>query len=211
MADEEKLSEQDLEKILNDLGEKDDNLGDGDTPPSPATDDMPVEGATDQSGMGLDQGSLDSLMGSLDQEPRQAVESESQILDELEAQGEALGQKDPSSTSQKGEEPLDLSALSSLENKGTEKFDNIELLKDITLRFTVELGHTTMLIRDVLNLSEGSLVELDREDGEDVDILVNNRLFARGRLKLVGECYAVLITRIEDTMAQYRQVVSSSN
>ncbi|MBI3394321.1 MAG: flagellar motor switch protein FliN, partial [Spirochaetia bacterium] len=82
--------------------------------------------------------------------------------------------------------------------------DNVELLLDVTLRFTVELGRTQMYIKDVLLLGEGSIVELDKNVGDEVDILINDRLFGRGRLVVMDEFFAVHITQIIDPLIRYR-------
>ncbi len=84
--------------------------------------------------------------------------------------------------------------------------DNVELLMDVNLRFTVELGRTTMYIKDVMLLAEGSIVELDKNVGDEVDILVNDRLFGRGRLVIMDEFFGVQITHILDTMERYRSL-----
>ncbi|MCB1165710.1 MAG: flagellar motor switch protein FliN [Leptospiraceae bacterium] len=85
-----------------------------------------------------------------------------------------------------------------------ENRDNAELLLDVNLRFSVELGRTQMYIKDVLMLGEGSIVELDKNVGDEVDILVNDRLFGRGRLVVVDEFFAVQITQILDPVRRYR-------
>ena len=53
---------------------------------------------------------------------------------------------------------------------------------DVPLRITVEVGTSKMLVRDVLQLAKGSVIELDRAAGDPVDVLVNGRLLARGEL-----------------------------
>ncbi len=83
--------------------------------------------------------------------------------------------------------------------------DNVELLLDVSLRFTVELGRTQMFIKDVLMLGEGSIVELDKNVGDEVDILINDRFFGRGRLVVMDEFFGVQITYIADPLAQFRQ------
>lgn len=72
----------------------------------------------------------------------------------------------------------------------------IELLLDVPLRVSVELGKTTMTIRDVLNLGAGSVVELDKMAGEPVDVMANDRLIARGEVVVVDESFGVRITDI---------------
>ena len=95
-------------------------------------------------------------------------------------------------------------ASASIPSAPPENRDNAELLLDVNLRFSVELGRTQMYIKDVLMLGEGSIVELDKNVGDEVDILVNGRLFGRGRLVVVDEFFAVQITQILDPIRRYR-------
>jgi len=76
------------------------------------------------------------------------------------------------------------------------KQPNIALLLDVPLRVTVELGRARMLIKDVLNLCPGTIVELDKLAGEPVDILVNDRLLGRGEVVVVDEKFGVRVTEI---------------
>lgn len=73
---------------------------------------------------------------------------------------------------------------------------NLDLLLDIPLGLTVELGRTKKLIRDILDLSTGSIIELDTLAGEPVDILVNNKLIARGEVVVIDENFGVRVTDI---------------
>ena len=73
---------------------------------------------------------------------------------------------------------------------------NLDLLLDVNLRVAVELGRTEMAIKDVLALGPGSVVELDKLAGEPVDILVNDRLIAKGEVVVVDENFGVRVTDI---------------
>ncbi|SDD45930.1 hypothetical protein SPACI_026290 [Sporomusa acidovorans DSM 3132] len=73
---------------------------------------------------------------------------------------------------------------------------NIGLIMDVPLQITVELGRTRKLIRDILELSQGSVVELDKLAGEPVDILVNGKLIAKGEVVVIDENFGVRITDI---------------
>ncbi len=77
-----------------------------------------------------------------------------------------------------------------------EKPRNIELLLDINLPVTIELGRTTMLVRDVLELGPGSVIELDKMSGEPVDLFVNDMKFARGEVVVIDENFGVRITEL---------------
>lgn len=72
----------------------------------------------------------------------------------------------------------------------------VELILDVTLQVRVELGSTRMTVEEVLNLAPGSVVELDRLAGEPVDIVVNDRLIARGEVVVVEENFGVRVTEI---------------
>ncbi len=73
---------------------------------------------------------------------------------------------------------------------------NLDLLLDVQLEITIELGRTRKEIREVLALNPGAVVELDRLAGEPVDVLVNGRLLARGEVVVVGESFGVRIVDI---------------
>ena len=73
---------------------------------------------------------------------------------------------------------------------------NIQLLMDVPLRVAVELGRTRMLVRQVLELRAGSVVELDRMAGDSVDVLINNRLMARGEVVVVDDKFGIRITEL---------------
>ncbi|CAM3356373.1 flagellar motor switch phosphatase FliY [Marinicrinis lubricantis] len=73
---------------------------------------------------------------------------------------------------------------------------NLNLLMDIPLKVTVELGRTSKLVREILELSQGSIIELDKLAGEPVDILVNNKLVAKGEVVVIDENFGVRVTDI---------------
>lgn len=74
--------------------------------------------------------------------------------------------------------------------------NNLDMLLDIPLKVTVELGKTKKTIRDILDLSQGSIVELDKLAGEPVDILVNGKLIAEGEVIVIEENFGVRVTDI---------------
>ena len=73
---------------------------------------------------------------------------------------------------------------------------NLNMLLDIPLQVTVELGRTKRSVKEILELSGGSIIELDKLAGEPVDILVNNRLIAKGEVVVIDENFGVRITDI---------------
>ena len=76
---------------------------------------------------------------------------------------------------------------------------NIDLVKDNHVMLTVELGRTDMLIQDILELTPGKVIELDRLAGEQLDIMVNGRLLAKGEVVVVDENFGIRLTQIVET------------
>jgi flagellar motor switch protein FliN/FliY len=72
----------------------------------------------------------------------------------------------------------------------------IELLLDIPLEISVQLGSTKLPIAELMNLAPGSVVDLDKLSGEPLDILLNNKLVARGEAVVVNDRYGVRIVEI---------------
>ena len=79
---------------------------------------------------------------------------------------------------------------------GGETSHGIEFILDIPLEVTVELGRTSMLINDLLQLGQGSVIELNKLAGEPLEILVNKKLIARGEVVVVNEKFGVRLTDI---------------
>ena len=82
------------------------------------------------------------------------------------------------------------------ENKSSSPPRDLEFLLDIPLLISVELGRTRMLISDLLQLGQGSVVELEKLAGEPLEIYVNSRLVARGEVVVVNEKFGVRLTDI---------------
>jgi flagellar motor switch protein FliN len=80
---------------------------------------------------------------------------------------------------------------------------NLNLLLDIPLKVTVELGRTQKQIKEILELSQGSVIELDKLAGEPVDILVNNKLIAKGEVVVIDENFGV---RVTDIVSQWDRI-----
>jgi flagellar motor switch protein FliN/FliY len=80
---------------------------------------------------------------------------------------------------------------------GTDRsISDVDFILDIPLEVTVELGRTKMLINDLLQLSQGSVVELTKFAGQTLDLMANSRLVARGEVVVVKDHYALRITEI---------------
>lgn len=77
---------------------------------------------------------------------------------------------------------------------------NLNMLLDVPLEVTVELGRTKRLVKEILQVSPGSIIELDKLAGEPVDILVNNKLIAVGEVVVIDENFGVRVTDILSTV-----------
>ena len=97
-----------------------------------------------------------------------------------------------------GVQPVQFSPLSPARDTGIT--GNIGLLMDVSMQLTVELGRTKMLIKDILGMGEGTIVELDKLVGEPVDLLVNGKLIAKGEVVVIDENFGVRVTDIISPM-----------
>jgi flagellar motor switch protein FliN/FliY len=79
---------------------------------------------------------------------------------------------------------------------GPQEAGNIGLIMDVFMEMTVELGRTKKLIKEILNMGEGTIIELDKLAGEPVDILVNHKLIAKGEVVVIDENFGVRVTEI---------------
>jgi flagellar motor switch protein FliN/FliY len=77
---------------------------------------------------------------------------------------------------------------------------NIDLIMDVPLNVTVELGKTQKTIKEILELSQGSIIQLDKMAGEPVDLMVNGKLVAKGEVVVIDENYGIRITAIISPM-----------
>ena len=83
---------------------------------------------------------------------------------------------------------------------GSTEQQNIGLIMDVYMEVTVELGRTKKLIKDILGMGEGTIIELDKLAGEPVDILVNHKQIARGEVVVIDENFGVRVTEILSPM-----------
>ena len=83
---------------------------------------------------------------------------------------------------------------------------NLDMVLDIPINLSLELGHTRMSIRELLRLTQGSVVKLDRPGGDPLDILVNGCLVARGEVVVVNERFGVRITDIVSQEERVRRL-----
>lgn len=82
-----------------------------------------------------------------------------------------------------------------LKNSGQEA-KNLEFILDIPLQLTVELGRTKLLVKDILQLNQGAVVELSKLAGEPLDVFVNSKLVARGEAVVINDKFGIRLVDI---------------
>ena len=102
------------------------------------------------------------------------------------------------SSDEQNDESNGLESLVS-ESAGLATFDSLvgaDVLQSVPVTLSVEVGRTRLKIRDLLRLKRGSVIELERNAGEPLDLLVNNTVVAQGEVVLVNDRYGVRLSRI---------------
>ena len=89
---------------------------------------------------------------------------------------------------------------------GQKSIKDLDFLLDIPLEISVELGRTKILVNDLLQLGQGSVIELTKLAGEPLEILINQKLIARGEAVVVNEKFGVRITDIVSPMERVKQL-----
>jgi flagellar motor switch protein FliN/FliY len=84
--------------------------------------------------------------------------------------------------------------------------ENLEFVLDIPLRISVQLGSARMVIKDLLQLGQGSVIELEKLAGEPLEVLVNDKLVARGEVVVVNEKFGVRLTDIVSPAERIKQL-----
>jgi flagellar motor switch protein FliN/FliY len=74
--------------------------------------------------------------------------------------------------------------------------ENIDLIMDVPLDVTVELGRTSKSIKEILEFAPGTIIELDKVAGEPIDVLVNGKLVAKGEVVVIEESFGIRVTDI---------------
>lgn len=89
---------------------------------------------------------------------------------------------------------------------GEERDKKLELLLDLTLPLSIELGRTQMLIRDILDLQRGSVVEFEKLASEPVDILINGKKMAEGEVVVIEKHFGIRITNLVDAAERVKSL-----
>ncbi len=118
-------------------------------------------------------------------------ESEGEVV---KASDQETAVMDPATT--EASEVVVAEGAASIEANEVSEVGGLDFVLDVPLKVTVEIGSVRMLVRDVLQLGKGSIVELDRMTGEPADVLVNDRLVARGEVTVIEDRLAVKVVEV---------------
>ena len=119
--------------------------------------------------------------------------------DELDsAWGEAMAEQSAASGEQGADDGYEKAQFGQLRHEGKSGSDevNLDVILDIPVTLSVEIGRTRQTIRNLLQLNQGSVVELDRLAGEPMDVLVNGTMIAHGEIVVVNEKFGIRLTDV---------------
>jgi flagellar motor switch protein FliN/FliY len=103
--------------------------------------------------------------------------------------------------------PLASTSFPSLDGGGaTPAPKNLDFILDIPMQVTVQVGSTKMVIRELLQLGQGSVIELEKLAGEPMEVLVNNKLVARGEVVVVNEKFGIRLTDVISAAERVQQL-----
>ncbi len=83
---------------------------------------------------------------------------------------------------------------------------NFDMIMDVSVTVSIEVGRARMSINDLLKLSQGAIIELDRMAGEPLDVLVNGTLVARGEIVVVKEKFGIMLTEVVSPEERLRRL-----
>ncbi len=89
---------------------------------------------------------------------------------------------------------------------GEKKEIKMDMLMDLNLQVSIELGRTKMLIKDILELNRGAVIELEKLASEPVDILVNGKKVAEGEVVVIEKHFGIRITNLIDNMERLKSI-----
>lgn len=105
-------------------------------------------------------------------------------------------------------EPMSASELSAARGPiGDGKSVSLDMLMDVNVTLSIEVGRAKMCISDLLRLSQGSIIELDRLAGEPLDVLVNGTLVARGEIVVVKDKFGIMLTEVVDADERAKRLI----
>ncbi|GAF12890.1 flagellar motor switch protein FliN [Bacillus sp. JCM 19046] len=156
---------------------------------------------------------LGEQMSSIEEEPAPVVKQEEKRPKSQSVEKEEPVTRHSRSTAQtfapqSSEQVVEKAIFSSFEKNPLpdSEMQNLDMLLDIPLEVKVELGRTKKTIRDILSVTQGSIIELDKLAGEPVDVRINDRLIAKGEVVVIDENFGVRITDIVSKKERINQL-----
>lgn len=142
--------------------------------------------------------SSDSPAPMVDNEAASALD---ELMDEVTIKPAMAAAASPRSAAPQGVDPVtvrpvEFASFDQQPNIFGEENKNLQLVMDVTLNLTVELGKTELSIKEVLELTRGSVIELERVAGEPVDLMANGKLIAKGEVVVIEDNFGLRITSI---------------
>ncbi|MFT7687772.1 MAG: flagellar motor switch protein FliN/FliY [Candidatus Azotimanducaceae bacterium] len=142
------------------------------------------------------------------------MSDEDDIIEEALGEGADVKEEDPWTAAmeeQEGFENAESPPMSELvDDAGLNSFDNdnpdLEVILDIPVNISMVVGTTPISIRNLLQLNQGSVIELDRMAGEPLDVLVNNTLIAHGEVVVVNEKFGIRLTDVISAAERIRRL-----
>jgi len=125
-------------------------------------------------------------------------DNESDVMDEWAEALEEAGDTDTDSSAESESTDVAAAGFDSLEDNSSRSDEdiNMDVILDIPVKLSMEIGRTSVNIRNLLQLNQGSVIELDRMAGEPLDVLVNGTLIAHGEVVVVNEKFGIRLTDV---------------
>jgi flagellar motor switch protein FliN/FliY len=121
-------------------------------------------------------------------------------------EGEGLEDEWATAMNEQEAKPVQLETLSNPQVSTGEVGSDLDLIMDIPVVLSMELGNTEIAIRNLMQLTQGSVVELDRFAGEPLDVLVNGTLIAHGEVVVVNDKYGIRLTDVVSPSERIRRL-----
>jgi len=162
----------------------------------------PNAGLPDQAGSSASSSASDDWAAALAEQSRAAPQTQADGLKPADDWADALAEQTAATAAQPpaaqpaAVQPASKAVFKPLAGSAEKSTADIDLIMDVPVQLTVELGRTRLTIKNLLQLGQGSVVELDGLAGEPMDIFVNGYLIAQGEVVVVDEKYGIRLTDI---------------
>ena len=123
-----------------------------------------------------------------------------------QAKGDAQAAADKAQAAADKAQPANFDALEENSSATSPVDVNLEVVLNVSVDLALEVGRTTISVRDLLQLNQGSIIELDRLAGEPLDLLINGTLVARGEVVVVNEKYGIRLTDVISPTERIKQI-----